>query len=92
MLGDLQKEIINKLSDYGQQGCYVNELFGNLRCSKNDFVDAKNQLVKQGVIGAKKEGKQRIRLSLNSGYFSELDVSFHQTLNHYKVSVDEVLR
>ena len=91
MLDDLQKEIIIKLSAYGQQGCYVNELFRNLRCSKNDFVDAKNELVKQGVIGTKKEGRQRIRLSLNSSFFTELDEAFHQTVHQYKVSVDESL-
>lgn len=92
MLSDLQKEIISKLSEYGQQGCFVNELFRNLRCSKNDFVDAKNQLIKQGVIGTTKEGKQKIRLSLNSNYFSEIDASFHYTISHYRVTADDVLK
>ena len=92
MLDNLQKEIITKLSAYGQQGCFVNELFRNLRCSKNDFVKGKNQLIKQGVIGTTKEGKQKIRLSLNSNYFSELDSSFHYTLKHYETTADEALK
>ena len=92
MLDDLKKEIITKLSAYGQQGCSVNELFGNLRCSKSDFVDAKNLLIKQGVIDTKKEGKQKIRLSLNSGYFSELDASFHSTLKGYEDTADDALK
>ena len=47
MTDDLKREIISKLSEYGQQGCSVNELFRKLQCSKNDFVDAKNQLIEQ---------------------------------------------
>lgn len=92
MLDNLQKEIISKLSEYGQQGCFVNELFRNLRCSKNDFVEAKNQLIKQGVISSTKEGKQKIRLSLNSNYFSELDSSFHYTLKHHEMTADDALK
>jgi hypothetical protein len=72
----LKKMIATTLLAYGQQGCSVNDLFMNLRCSKNDFIDAKNQLIKEGVISTRKEGKQKIVLFLNSEYFSKLDRSF----------------
>lgn len=92
MIDDLKKEIISKLSEYGQQGCSVNELFRNLQCSKNDFVDAKNQLIEQRIISTKKEGKQKIILSLNSGFFSELDTSFHHILKSYEITADDTLK
>ncbi|MEM2159724.1 MAG: hypothetical protein QXN55_02070 [Candidatus Nitrosotenuis sp.] len=92
MLDDLQKQIINKLSDYGQQGCSVNELFRNLKCSKNDFVKSKDQLIKQGVISAAKEGKQRIRLFTNPSYFSGLDKSFHYKIKQYETTADDALK
>ena len=92
MINDLQKEIIIKLSAYGQQGCSVNELFSNLQCGKNDFVDAKNQLIRDGVIRTKKEGKQKIILSLNPDYLSKLDSSFHYILKNYQITVDDALK
>ncbi|HYL66978.1 MAG TPA: hypothetical protein VEU72_07470 [Nitrosopumilaceae archaeon] len=92
MTDELKKEIISHLSEYGQQGCSVNELFRNLQCSKNDFVDVKNQLIKQRVIGTKKEGKQKIILYLNSGFFSGLDTSFHNILKSYEMTADDALK
>lgn len=92
MADDLKREIISKLSEYGQQGCSVNELFRKLQCSKNDFVDAKNQLIEQEVINKKREGKQKIILSLNSGFFSKLDTSFHHILKSYELTADDALK
>lgn len=92
MLDSLQKDIISKLSQFGQQGCSVNELFRNLRCSKNDFVKAKDHLIGQKIIDTKKEGKQKIILFLNSNYFSELDSSFHQILKSYALTADDTLK
>ncbi|MEM2160425.1 MAG: hypothetical protein QXN55_05660 [Candidatus Nitrosotenuis sp.] len=92
MSDGLQKMIIDELSAYGQQGCSVNELFRNLKCSKNDFVQAKNVLIKQRVINATKEGKQKIRLSLNSDYLNELDSSFQYTLKSYEITANDALR
>jgi hypothetical protein len=92
MLDPLQKDIINWLQVYGKQGCFVNQLFRNLRCSKTDFVTAKDKLIKQGVINTTKEGKQKIRLSLNSGYFSELDESFRYTLKTCDITVNDALK
>ncbi|MGC1708648.1 MAG: hypothetical protein WA799_02445 [Nitrosotalea sp.] len=92
MLDELQKDIISKLLQFGQQGCSVNELFRNLHCSKNDFVKAKDQLIEQKIIDTKKEGKQRIILFLNSNYFSEIDSSFHQILKSYAVTADDALK
>lgn len=83
---------MTKLSQYSQQGCSVNELFRNLQCSKNDFVDVKNQLIQQGVISATKEGKQKIMLSLNPGFFSELDASFCHILKRYEMTADDTLK
>lgn len=92
MVQDLKREITTALSTHGQEGCYVNELFMNLKCSKNDFIDAKNQLIKEGVIRTKKEGKQKIRLSLNLDYFSELDKSFEYILKRYENHADDALK
>jgi hypothetical protein len=92
MIDALKKEIISKLSQYGQQGCYVNELFRELRCGKNDFVDAKNQLIDDRIISTKRVGKQKIRLSLNSGYFSELDASFYHILKRYETHAEDSLK
>jgi len=92
MIDDLQKDIITRLSTYGQQGCSVNELFRNLHCSKNDLVDAKNQLIKQGVISTKKEGRQKIILSLNPDYFNKLDSSFHYTIKSYQDTAADTLK
>ncbi len=92
MIEDLKKDIILELSSYGQQGCSVNELFRNLRCSKNDFVKAKNQLIKQGAIRTKKQGKQKIRLWLDTDYFTDMDKSFRGTMRHYEQTANECLR
>lgn len=87
----LKKMIATKLLSYGQQGCSVNELFMNLRCSKNDFVEAKNKLIKEGVITVKKQGKQKIILSINSGYFSDLDKSFSVILQRQENQASDVI-
>lgn len=92
MLSDLQRKIIKTLSAFGQEGCFVNELFRNLQCGKTDFVKAKDQLIKQGVIDTKKEGRQKIRLLLNSGYFNELDESFRYALRSHEIIADDALR
>lgn len=92
MLDDLQRQIIAKLSEYGQQGCSVNELFRKLRCSKNDFVEAKNDLIKNGIIAATKEGKQKINLSLNQAYFRKFDASFHYKLKQHEITAYEALK
>lgn len=83
--------IATTLLSYGQQGCSVNDLFMNLRCSKNDFIDAKNQLIKEGVISTRKEGKQKVMLSLNSNYFSELDKSFAVILQRHRNNANYTL-
>ena len=92
MADTLKQEILLQLSAYGQEGCSVNELFRNLRCGKNDFVDAKNQLIKEGIISTKKEGKQKIILTLNSGFFSKLDTSFSDILRTYEITANEILK
>ncbi|HZS74294.1 MAG TPA: hypothetical protein VFA69_07310 [Candidatus Nitrosotalea sp.] len=92
MIEDLKRDIISGLSRYGQQGCYVNELFRNLRCSKNDFLKAKNQLIRQGAIRTQRQGKQRIRLLLDADYFTDMDKSFHGTMRHHELKANECLR
>lgn len=84
--------IATKLLSYGQQGCSVNELFMNLRCSKNDFVEAKDKLIEEGVITTKKEGKQKIILSINSDYFSELDRSFSIILQRQENQANDAIK
>lgn len=84
--------IATRLLSYGQQGCSVNELFMNLRCSKNDFLEAKNSLIEEGVITAKKEGKQKIILSINSDYFSELDRSFSIILQRQESQANNAIK
>jgi hypothetical protein len=88
----LQRKIISKLSEYGLEGCSVNKLFLNLRCGKTEFVDAKNQLIKEGIISSKKDGKQKIILSLNSGFFSGIDSSFNHILKRYETHADDALK
>lgn len=88
----LKKMIATKLLSYGQQGCSVNELFMNLRCSKNDFVEAKDKLIEEGVITTKKEGKQKIILSINSDYFSELDRSFSIILQRQENQANDAIK
>lgn len=92
VIDNLKKKIITKLSDYGQDGCSVNELFRNLQCGRNEFIDAKNQLIKQGVIRTTKEGRQKIRLSLDLDHFSELDKSFRYILKMYENHADDALK
>lgn len=92
MIEDVKKEIISSLSRYGQQGCYVNELFRNLKCSKNDFLKAKNQLIRLGAIRTKRQGKQRIRLWLDTDYFTDMDRSFHDTIKHHEQTANECLK
>ncbi|MEO9308124.1 MAG: hypothetical protein ABI342_07430 [Nitrososphaera sp.] len=92
MIDDIKEEIIANLALYGQEGCSVNELFKNLRCSKNDFVKTKNMMIKDGIISTKKEGKQRIKLWLNSSYFGKLDSSFYNILKRYENHTDEELK
>ncbi len=92
MTDELKKIIISKLAEYGQQGCSVNELFRNLRCSKNDFIETKKQLIKHGVISIEKEGKQKTRLILNREFFSDLDLSFMHTLESYYSVADDALK
>lgn len=90
-MDSLQKEIITKLSGYGQQGCSVNELFRNMQCGKNDFIAAKNQLIKEGIIQTKSEGKQKRILSLNPDYLAKLDSSFHYILKNHQTTVNYAL-
>ena len=92
MTDTLRQEVLLQLSAYGQEGCSVNELFRNLRCGKNDFVDVKNQLIKEGIISTKKEGKQKIILTLNSGFFSKLDASFSDILRTYEITANDTLK
>ncbi|MGI0072597.1 MAG: hypothetical protein ACREA3_02150 [Nitrosotalea sp.] len=89
---NLKKDIIDKLAEYGQQGSSVNELFRNLRCNRNDFIQVKRQLIKQGIISTEKEGKQKTRLILNSQFFSELDSSFMYRLKSYSTVADDAIK
>ncbi len=91
MIDDIKEEIIANLALYGNEGCSVNELFKNLRCSKNDFVKTKNSMIKDGIIESKKQGKQRIKLWLKSDYFGKLDASFYHILRRYENHVDDAL-
>ncbi len=92
MADELQKEIITKISAFGEQGCSVNELFRELRCSKNDFVKIKDHMIKQKIIETKREGKQKIILYLNPSYFSDLDASFREILKRYETASDDALK
>jgi hypothetical protein len=89
---NLQKDIITKLAGYGQQGCSVNELFRNIQCSKTDFIRAKNRLIKDGLIIAKKEGRQKKMLSLNPDYLGNLDSSFYYILKGHQATTNYALK
>jgi hypothetical protein len=64
----------------------------NLRCSKNDFVEAKNKLIEEVVITTKKEGKQKIILVINSDYFSKLDKSFSIILQRQESQASDAIK
>ena len=87
---DIKSDIISKLAEHGD-GCSVNKLFTKLHYSKNDFINAKNQLIKEGIIRTKKEGL-RIMLSLDRAYLIELDKSFKYNLKRYESHANDALK
>lgn len=92
MIDDLKQKIILKLAEYGKEGCSVNELFRKLKCNKNALVEAKNELIDNGTIIVRKEGKQKTLLCLNYDFFSNSEGAFRSILKRHENHADKALK